>query len=93
MKSNFVPNYIVTQFITVHEYLKKKYLKQRGITRYEECECVESQTSLHLLLKCPQMALIRNELEARIGHTFMTSNLNNEKDYKPLYYFLYEPNL
>lgn len=57
---------LLTQLRTGHSWLAT-YGKQRGFREDEQCECVATETVVHVLIDCPRLSAIRQTLRRKIG--------------------------
>ncbi|KAI9035452.1 ribonuclease H family protein [Aspergillus affinis] len=61
--------YLLTQLRTGHSWLAT-YAKQHGFRDNEQCECGATETVVHVLVDCPRLKGIRQELRRKIGGAF-----------------------
>ncbi|GAA93218.1 reverse transcriptase [Aspergillus luchuensis IFO 4308] len=58
--------YLLAQLRTGHSWLAT-YAKQHGFRDNEQCECGATETVVHVLIDCPRLRALRQELRRKIG--------------------------
>ncbi|GAA92634.1 hypothetical protein AKAW_10748 [Aspergillus luchuensis IFO 4308] len=61
--------YLLAQLRTGHSWLAT-YAKQHGFRDNEQCECGATETVVHVLVDCPRLSALRQELRRIIGGVF-----------------------
>ncbi|KAI3028789.1 hypothetical protein CBS147347_3630 [Aspergillus niger] len=61
--------YLLAQLRTGHSWLAT-YAKQHGFRDNEQCECGATETVVHVLVDCPRLNALRQELRRKIGGVF-----------------------
>jgi hypothetical protein len=61
--------YLLTQLRTGHCWLSS-YRKARGFTEDDECVCGAQETVVHVLVDCPKLRTLRQELRRKVGDAF-----------------------
>ncbi|GAT19400.1 hypothetical protein RIB2604_00500040 [Aspergillus luchuensis] len=61
--------YPLAQLRTGHSWLAT-YAKQHGFRDNEQCECGATETVVHVLIGCPRLRALRQELRRKIGGAF-----------------------
>ena len=66
-KCSFIPDFIMTQYLTGHGRFNA-YLKRIDVQTNDECEnCGQVETSLHLIEDCPRTAMLKRDLDIEVS--------------------------